>query len=571
MASFLPLLLILIFALLGWRFRSYRQMAIIVCLFLVLFIFPALTVQQLGGDAHVYAPTLRYFLESGHIRVSPITTPTLVLLILWAAPFNILMGFSVASMNDAVLVAAVGCLHIVYLFLTELGLRPRWAYFGVALLAFNPLFLSASYGFTTDVPFLVPFFGALYAFLRAFRNTQIRWQWLLIGGLCAACAYLVRQIGLVVSVVPCLYVFFMPTSSLVLRLYRSCLVAGLPLLIAALHQVWYHSVYPAQFVDGLANQTLFSLPLFLSVGVVFFRLVLALFYLGPFLLPALLLNIRRQLVGGLGVAAFIAALSYFGGVYIIHGVPLPNSLTANGWGIEGFGHREWLPTPLWWVLGALGFFGATLLLWQWAQGLQDFWQNGGVRQPRRLIFTRPLSPHIMVWGCALILLVPTLSWASYYDRYWLPFLPFLIFLVLKRAQENAVTRFRTIAKVCGSLLIAIGATTFSVVLYDTTAWNTAQWELGQRYLAEGYAIDDLQGGYQWQVTYIARWTDVALLRNDDEGKPRPPVVSYTPRYIFAWSIPAGVTPILQTQFPCYIPGAQARLYIIPIPETIQSP
>jgi hypothetical protein len=85
-----------------------------------------------------------------------------------------------------------------YFLLRHLGASSRIATFGSAIFAFNPIYLSLSYSFMTDVPFLSLM---ILAMLFLLRGVDLGHPAELALGLALAClSIFVRQIGLMILI-----------------------------------------------------------------------------------------------------------------------------------------------------------------------------------------------------------------------------------------------------------------------------------------------------------------------------------------------------------------------------------
>src|SRR5438094_1729155 len=146
------------------------------------------------NDDWLYARTVQGLVERGQLEVPAWGASSLVLQAYWGALFARLFGFSHLALRASTLVlAAVGLVGF-YLLLREL-LDPGRALLGTLLLLVNPLYVTLSYSFMTDVPFLSLTLWALFCYTRALRGQRPHLGWLAGGSLFAGGAFLVRQFG----------------------------------------------------------------------------------------------------------------------------------------------------------------------------------------------------------------------------------------------------------------------------------------------------------------------------------------------------------------------------------------
>src|SRR5919197_2237820 len=146
------------------------------------------------NDDWLYARTVQGLIERGQLEVPAWGASSLVLQAYWGGLFARLFGFSHGALRaSTVVLGAAGVLGC-YALLREL-LGARRALLGALLLLVNPLYVTLSYSFMTDVPFLSLTLWALFCYVRALRGQRIRLGWLVAGSVFAGGAFLVRQLG----------------------------------------------------------------------------------------------------------------------------------------------------------------------------------------------------------------------------------------------------------------------------------------------------------------------------------------------------------------------------------------
>lgn len=122
--------------------------------------------------------------------------PSLIVHLLWGLLFTKIAGFSLTALRLSVLsLGIVG--SVALLVLLRLARAPHWlALAGAFTLVFNPLYLSLSFTFMTDVTFTaVALLSMLFLWLgRERSHTGL----VVIGFICALAMVLIRQVGLVI-------------------------------------------------------------------------------------------------------------------------------------------------------------------------------------------------------------------------------------------------------------------------------------------------------------------------------------------------------------------------------------
>src|SRR5919197_991689 len=150
------------------------------------------------NDDWLYARTGQGLIERGQLMVPAWAACSLLLQAYWGGLFARLFGFSHGALRaSTVVLGAAGVLGC-YALLREL-LDPGRALLGALLLLVNPLYVTLSYSFMSDVPFLALTFWALFCYTRALRGTRPSSAWLAAGSALARGASLVRPAGVALA------------------------------------------------------------------------------------------------------------------------------------------------------------------------------------------------------------------------------------------------------------------------------------------------------------------------------------------------------------------------------------
>ncbi len=158
-------------------------------------------------DDWAYGLPVRAFLDRGEIRLTDWTSPLLLAQGIWGGLFCLPNGFSFATLRVSTIVAGLIGLVGMYGLLRELG-ATRW----VALLATwtlgaNPVYVSLSYTFMTDIPFLCLMILSSFLLIRGMARDTDRAIWL--GLLTAFLSVFIRQIGVAIFLgFACAYPFW---------------------------------------------------------------------------------------------------------------------------------------------------------------------------------------------------------------------------------------------------------------------------------------------------------------------------------------------------------------------------
>ena len=150
------------------------------------------------NDDWSFARMLKILLTEGRISATGWGKggPSAIVHILWGGLFTSFLGFSATTLRISVLVMGVACAFALLVLLRRCG-APRWAaLLGTLTLVFNPLFLSQSFTYMTDITFVsLAIFSLLFIHLG---TSDSKTTLTVIGLLLALASILTRQIGIVI-------------------------------------------------------------------------------------------------------------------------------------------------------------------------------------------------------------------------------------------------------------------------------------------------------------------------------------------------------------------------------------
>jgi hypothetical protein len=263
------------------------------------------------NDDWAYARVVKTFLETGRLQLGGWVIASLVFQVFWGALFCLPTGFSFAALRTSTLVMSFFGVAATYAILREYGCKRNISLLGALTLAVNPLYVSLSYTFMTDVPALTMMLLAALFYLRGLRRESD--VWLVLGSLCALSAFLVRQTSLVMTGAFALWVL-LACRSIDRPVRKLVSLAAVPALGLALYVLWYHYVHA---VPPAYNARRFASPevvLFLTPRRTFHFMQ----YLGLFLLPVwagLLAGVWKKLSNATGTLVFSAWVIVVFGVF----------------------------------------------------------------------------------------------------------------------------------------------------------------------------------------------------------------------------------------------------------------
>ncbi len=480
----------------------------------------------LNDDWSYLIPTLR-LARDGVLRVTGDSPTTHVLHVLIGALWLKIFGGGIGGLKILMFLWHFTGAFFLLRLLREEKVSPALALLGALTYVFNPILLTLSVSFMTDIPYIALVTVSLYAYLRAMREGRDRW--ILYGSLAAGGAYLIKQLGL-----------FMPVA-LTLVLWHTCKIkrrrlalAWAPVVFAfAAHQIWFHFLHPpiwAGTVDGVyirAFRLMGDPAALLRDGTA--HLTGLMFHCALFLLPLLagfaadsrrLRSLRPKplhavfiVLGVIAVARagkfpYLENTFYYTGI----GTPTPFHTDFKAAGVFGF-------PGFWEGVTAVTFLGALLLL-----SLLPAFLREHRRHPAALLLAYT----------ALFQLGVSLVTTKYMDRYTLYGFPALVGLLCLAASRGrfAVRAAWGVLALCAGIFVCAAA--------DYSSWNNAKWRLGRRAVARGMvaAPEAIQGGHDWDMywTYEKRMAELAKTKPLEdirewewlEEMPREAFISFAP-------------------------------------------
>jgi hypothetical protein len=437
-------------------------------------------------DDWTYAWSVEYFLRTDELRMLEWSAHYPLAQILWGALFSRLFGFSFVVVRLSTLVLAWAGLLAFYGMLREVGTRPLLAGLGTVMLWCNPVFFVLSHSFMTDVPFVSLMNAALLGYVRWVKHG--RTGDLSLGSVAALLAFLIRQLGAALPLIPLAYLLLARVTGGARRPlpWAQRIWLLVPFLGVGLTLWWIQTVHGETRV-ALEKAQMLRLVFAIErwVWVYTRELLHALMHLGLVLWPLAWIAFGQLSTRALaGACALVAVLS---GLVLWEEGALPNPLGVMlTW--DALGHsRELLAgeiahrqLPRWGQTVMLGVslsgaVGLVAVLWdrlrQWPQGS---------REPDTVLLLNLLLQSLLFEALWL-----------YYDRYYLPLLPGLIALLLARLRP---TKVAMMAGMAGVLLWGAIAVTGTIDQwrYHQTVVEARDWLLqhgvGAEHIDAGYAL-----------------------------------------------------------------------------------
>jgi hypothetical protein len=446
-------------------------------------------------DDWIYHRIVAIWISEGRLALPEVTQMVVLGHIALGVAIGRVAGLSFEALRLAMLVVGWAGIVAVYAACRALGGTSGIAALAAAAMLVNPVYLTMSATFMTDLPFFVLSTAALIAYVRALREPC--WSAVLAGTVLSAAAATIRQPALILPVA------FMVATALRHRLDRRTLVlalapfavvaallAALPALLDAAGLLPRDYNLPMRELTRnlrapSAEWLTFAAKRSLNIG----------FHLGWFVLPFALLAggwTRRRLLTAALIAATIAVAVLATGKVAPWGSSLLydfgiGSVSLHDVTVLGLPHLPRAPWLFWLVLTVSSGAAVATLASQWGATIAD--------APDRDARAVSAFALLAVAGYTVPL---ALSW--FYDRYLLPVVPCLMAYAALR-QGTIVTPRRVAAFLAVMLPLAVGAVALA---HDYFAWNRARWD-GLTFLLERATVQEIDGGYEFAG--MARYAD----------------------------------------------------------------
>jgi hypothetical protein len=444
--------------------------------------------------------------------------PSAIVHVLWGGLVTGVAGYSLTALRVSVLIAAVlGSFGLLAL-LRSLGASPALALLGTLAVVLNPLFMSQSFTFMTDITFATLVVFAVLLLHLGVKKSRIS---LIAAGLCISlAATLTRQIGLVVPVGFVVVSLVHPAGKLVGRGRAVVLAAVVAVLPWLAYEMFLSRVGSTPVVQHERILKIFLWPLekgfpdyLIFMGQLFFLCGLG--YVAFFVSPLLVVRYREHLahrpfrilvLGLTGLFAVAEALVLTGTVQ----VPIilwRNVLIDLGIGpillkdtyILGIHRTVSLPgsvycAVLYWTAVAFAVLGAFMLTSLWR-----FFRVGPDGTAARESFTGTVS---LVAGLGYLGII-TLT--CFHDRYLIPVLILVtIWLVSDRSSADRGTiGYRRL--VPGFVFIALLGLFSTFATRDFMEMKRSL-KQAQDYLVHDLKVDpcNVDGGFEFNGYHCAR-------------------------------------------------------------------
>jgi len=510
-----------------------RPLLILTACYLPILVWISPLYEASQNDDWAYFLTIQHWFDSGRLEHLGWNDPTLLFQVIWGGLFAKLFGLSYTSLRVSTLILSWLGVISLYGILRRIGSGRAMALLGSSTLLFNPLYLTLSYSFNTDVPYVALAIAAVWAFLSALQSAS-RARFLLAGGLMAL-AFLVRQQGLAIALLAPAFLWANAKwpigearqgwaaggqraagggrdgiagrgagtkrdAGRGLSWFRAALLVVAPVgLAVVVHQLWLaHATY------GDWTMRISNLPAFVRTGQV--GDLLHLLLEAPRVGAGMLLD-TGVLILPLALAAWLASLQPLRRLPVAWLLPLAVVLLA----LASLWLMQDQPRPLrgWPYVGnyltRTGPLGQgppylNRSVWQvltWAALLPAAWLlSAAALLVGRRGASRGHREGTFVLLCGLAQFLPSLTLEAVYDRYLLVLVPPA---AVAAACWARVGRRGLLAGFVGLALLAVVSLEWTRTYVDR---SRAHWEVARELVARGVPEAEIRAGSEWDGAHL---------------------------------------------------------------------
>lgn len=473
-------------------FKKYQDQLGLLLLWLLLI----LIINPIGdfplNDDWCYGKSVKTLTENGYLKLYNWGEMTLVGHVYWGFLFTKIFGFSFTVLRWSTLILGFATLLGIYE-LCKLANISRWmAIFGTVLCMVNPIFLSLSFSFMTDIPFFCVTIWTFYFFAKALKTDS--WKPIIWAIFFCFWAFTIRQLAWVFPVV------FLLTMLLVKkRTLQNLAKAIAPLCTLIVFSLVFSYImesndllqerYNSKFGLLLENIKNVDKNLIILIFSYFFRCMA---YVGFFLAPIHIFYMNRYKFKGYKISAIVWTLLVTG-ILIQIGKVLPSldniwidfgvgpTTLADHAGNFATSPEPRAPQLFWQIVTAIGVFSSVALLFH-------------IRQIVVLVFKKQQVNSLVVLSFVfyVVYLTPFLI-VGVYDRYLLPLFPIAIVFLGANSANIPKKKYQYVA--FGFLILM---TWFSVcAVHDHLSWNRARWKALDELVDSGIPKNQIQGGVEY--------------------------------------------------------------------------
>jgi hypothetical protein len=444
------------------------------------------------NDDWCYGKSVKTLVEDGYLKLYNWGEMTLVGHVYWGYLFTKVFGFSFTVLRFSTLVMGFATILGIYE-LCKLANVSRWmTLFGTVLCMMNPIFLSLSFSFMTDIPFYCVTIWAFYFFAKAIKTDN--WQPMYWAIFFCCWAFLIRQLAWVFPIVWLITVLLIKK-----RTVKNLAKAIAPLVLLIVFSFIFSYIMESNDLLQERYNSKFNLMLDSIIHVDKVIIINSIFYffgcmayLGFFLVPIHLIYFSRYKFKGYKISAIIWTVLVTA-FLIKSGKELPS--LDNIWIDFGVG-----PTTL---ADHAGNFTtspsprAPELFWQIVTGIGVFSSVALLLNIRTIVLStfkkKEIWPIVVLSFVFYVVYLTPFLIVGVYDRYLLPLFPIAIVFLGTNSQKVPQKMYQYFAFGFLGLL-----TWFSVAAtHDYLSWNRTRWNALHELVDSGIPKSHINGGVEY--------------------------------------------------------------------------
>ncbi|WP_237274905.1 glycosyltransferase family 39 protein [Tenacibaculum ovolyticum] len=468
---------------------------------LALWVLIILIINPLGdfplNDDWCYGKSVKTLYENGYLKIYNWGEMTLVGHVYWGYFFTKIFGFSFTVLRFSTLIMGFATILGVYE-LFKLSKLPRWmALFSTLLCVMNPIFLSLSFSFMTDIPFCCLTIWGFYFFSKAIIDDTDKSLYWAIFFCCWA--FLIRQLAWVFPVVWLITVLYLKKKD-----KKNLIRALTPLLVLIIFSFFFSYImevneilqerYNSKF--KLLIEKIISLDkiIFLTI---FGYLLKSLTYLGFLLAPIHLFYFKRFTFKGYKISAIMYTLIVTA-LLLVTGNAIPS--LDNIW--IDFGIGPTLLSDYYGDVKSTPYIKAPSLFWQIVTTIGVFSSVTLVLHAKKMVTSiflkKNISPLVVLSFVFFIVYLSPFLVVGLYDRYLLPLFPIIIVFLGANYKQKPTRIFKSISLTFLGLL-----SIFSVLAtHDYLSWNRVRWKIVDELVAKEVPKNHIHGGGEYTAWYF---------------------------------------------------------------------
>jgi len=480
---------------------------------IIVWILFALIINPIGNfplnDDWAYGKTVETLLKEGIYRPENWPAMTLIAQIYWGYLISLIFGFSFTILRFFTIILGIIGILFLYRILKKIALNNNVAFIGALIMVINPLYLSLSYTFMTDVPFAAIFIIATYFFFEALKKQNN--LFLILASFFSLIAIFIRQLGLLLPLSFAItYIISHKLSK------RSVIKVIIPFIISVLilqiFSYWLKNTgrMPENYekVGGLINviKEQFNRHIFNDFV---FRIGISFRFCAIFLLPLMIFiapKVFSKLIcakkylsfwisGILTVIYFFVNFSRFFISNILYNIGIGPKLLKDTYILHN-NNSPYIDKFFIYVISVIGilllFILLVLLVYSFIELVQKIKKREFDFKVKILIFS---FLTLIFYSYFLFISV------SYFDRYFIISLILILFILIA-SYGDTITYKGNVKRISAFVTFFIIACFSIIGTHDYLSWNRARWK-AINYLLEEKKISphQIDGGFEFNGYY----------------------------------------------------------------------